>query len=96
MKLNLYSRYTLGESIYGLATNFHVSNTHLSWKDTNLNLFGLSHIRLHPLLPNRLERISKIFNVSVSTLLIHSTAFPLYAMTLGKEAGKLKKALFFG
>jgi hypothetical protein len=94
MKLNLYSRYILGESIYGLATNFHVSNTHLSWKDTNRNLFGLSHIRLHPLLPNRLERISKIFNVDKNILLTHSTAFPLYAMTLGLEAEKLKETLF--
>lgn len=93
MKLNSYSRYTLGESIYGLATNFHVSNTHLSWKDTNRDLFGMSHIRLHPLLPCRLDRVSKIFDVEQDTLLNHSTAFPLYAMTLGQEAEKLKQAL---
>jgi hypothetical protein len=93
VKPNLYSRYTKGESIYGLATNFHVSNTHLNWKDTNQDLFGLSHIRLHPLLPNRLKRLAQLFNVDPDTLLTHSTAFPLYAMSLGLEAGKLRETM---
>ncbi len=93
MVLTSYSRYVLGESIYGLVTNYHVGQAHIDWKVTNKELFGCTHVRLHPVIPNHLFELSNAFNVDAQKLLINSTGYPLYAMALRSEASHLAKAM---
>jgi hypothetical protein len=96
MPFTSYSQYVLGESIYGLVTNYHVGQAHIGWKETNKKLFGCTHVRLHPVLPSHLSELCNAFNVDVQNLLVNSTGYPLYAMTLRSEANHLAKAMMSG
>lgn len=88
-----YSHYMKGESIYGLITNYHVASGNRSWKQTNLDIFGRTHVRLHSVLPNNIKAIAQFFNVEPEYLLSHATGYPLYAFSLSNQASKLKKVL---
>ncbi|WP_404391372.1 TnsD family Tn7-like transposition protein [Pseudoalteromonas phenolica] len=88
-----YSQYLEGESIYGLLTNYHVASGNRSWKQTNLDIFGRTHVRLHSVLPNNINAIAQFFNVDPVYLLTHATGYPLYAFSLSNQASKLKKVL---
>lgn len=88
-----YSQYIEGESIYGLITNYHVASCNRSWKQTNLDIFGRTHVRLHPVLPNNINAIAQFFKVEPVYLLNHATGYPLYAFSLSNQASKLKKVL---
>lgn len=89
MPASSYFRYVEGESVYGLVTNYHVGSTSRSWKETNKSIFGRTHVRLHPVLPNYIACIANHFNVDAQHLIRHSTGFPLYAFSLGDTASAL-------
>lgn len=88
-----YWEYEAGESVFSLVTHFHIGEGHHDWKQTNLALFGRTHVRLHPLLSGNLNQLSAKFNVPVHTLLNHATAYPLYAMSLRDSADGLRDVL---
>lgn len=88
-----YSQFMEGESIYGLITNYHVASGNRSWKQTNVDIFGRTHVRLHSVLPNNIKAIAQFFNVEPEYLLSHATGYPLYAFSLSNQASNLKKVL---
>ncbi|RYV01882.1 hypothetical protein SOPP22_12030 [Shewanella sp. OPT22] len=88
-----YWQYTQGESVYGLITNYHIGNCHRSSKQTNLDIFGSAHIRLHPVLTNHISEIANHFNLNAKSLLYQATGYLLYAFTLESRASNLEKVL---
>lgn len=82
-------QYVDGESAYGIVSHYHLCQPINSWKETNLKLFGCTHIRLHPSLTCHLDKISKLVGIDSNNLLYSGTAFPLYQMVLGRESRML-------
>lgn len=88
-----YSQYTEGESVYGLIANYHVASGNRGWKQTNLDIFGRTHVRLHSVLPNYINAIANFFNLDPQHLLNKATGYPLYAFSLSSQAHELEKVL---
>jgi len=89
MNLSAYMSYCEGESAFSVAAHYHLCQVVDSWKETNLTLFGCSHIRLHPSLTCHLSKIAKLVSIEPNELLYSGTAFPLYQMVLGHQAQEL-------
>lgn len=88
-----YMSYVDGESAYSIVSHYHFCQPVNRWRETNKSVFGTSHIRLHPSLTGHLTQIGALVGVRPTILLTRATAFPLYAMTLGKEANSLATAM---
>jgi hypothetical protein len=82
-------RYVAGESAYGIVSHYHLCQPINNWKETNSELFGCSHIRLHPTLTCHIGKIAALVNIEPNKLLYLGTAFPLYQIVLGHEAQEL-------
>lgn len=93
MSQSTYWHHVPGESVYGLVVNYHVGRAHHSWRQTNLELFGRTHVRLHPVLPSCLNVLAKHFGLNPVHLLNTATGYPLYALSLGEKSSELANSL---
>jgi hypothetical protein len=71
-----------GECGYSIVARAHLASPYLSWKDTNKSIFGSEYVRLHPVLPGRLDAIASLTNTSINQLRLTISAHPLIAFGL--------------
>lgn len=93
MANSAYWSYQSGECVYGLVVNYHVASLHSSWRQTNVEIFGRTHVRLHPVLPCNLNCIASHLRIDPKHLLKMATGYPLYALSLGESASTLAESL---
>jgi hypothetical protein len=89
-------QYVEGESAYSIVAQYHFFQPVQRWEHTNQNVFGRSHVRLHPSLTGNLVQIAALVDVAPSELLRRATIYPLYELTLGQQANKLADQMLYG
>ena len=89
MKNLLHREGLPGECIYSLVARACISSPHLSWKQTNIDIFGKEYVRVHTSMPGHLWDISKFTGASIDELRIHSTAHPLVAFGLLSPSSRI-------
>ena len=94
MTKSAYWSYQNGECVYGLVVNYHIARLHRSWQQTNMEIFGRTHVRLHPVLPNNLNCIASHLQIEPEHLLKMATGYSLYALSLGDRSSNLAVNLY--
>lgn len=84
--------YIQGESIYSFVAQIHLHSIDTSSRHTNIRLFGVPYIRIHPVLPAHITEIASHISLNPYELLLYGTGFCLHAFALTNSQDKIKLA----
>lgn len=71
-----------GECAYSLVARAYLQSPYCSWRETNKELFNVSHVRINVLLPGRLGAFAEVTNYSIDEVRLKATGHVLFAVGL--------------